>query len=745
MPRQRSLPVLFTLAATAVIGCSPTGATNTSPPSPPAPVPLTLVINPASRKATAQPGSAAPSDNAAITLTGDHASAATWSATTPRGWTTLTSSSGAGSGSVSWTRSMAGLTPGIYVDTITVTVAGAVGSPAIIVDSLLISTVPVPLTLVVGPHSRSAAVVQGAVAPDDNVAITLTGDAAATTAWSASGAGAWTTFVAGSGSGSGTLSWHRSTAGLAIGTYVDTLTIAASGAAGSPSSVIDTLRILPIPVPLTLALSPPSHSVSAVQGSPAASATATVTLAGDNSSATSWIATKRKTWTTLTTSSGTGTGTLAWSRNTTGLAPGIYVDTISVAATGAAGSPASTIDTLTITASLTLAVSPASRSITVAQGSTAAGATAAVTITGNNASATSWSAAKRKSWTTLTTGSGTGSGTVAWSRSTSGLIAGTYVDTISVTAAGVTGSPATVVDTLVITAVSGGSTPDLGLVADLHGKRPFPATDLWNQPVDTAQVDPNSLAILTKIGLGVNLHPDFGSNWNGGPFGIPYIVVPDNTPRFTVPFDYASESDPGPYPIPPNPPLEGGGVGDSHLLVITQNEWKLYEMYAVRPVGAGWAAGSGAIFDLTNNTKRPAGWTSADAAGLPIFPGLVRYDEVYLLGAINHALRFTVQHTQHAYVAPASHMASSNTDPLTAPMGMRVRLKASFDISGYPAPCQVILRALQKYGMMVADNGSNFFVSGTADARWDDTVNNLLKQVHVSDFEVIRMTGVVTH
>jgi len=278
---------------------------------------------------------------------------------------------------------------------------------------------------------------------------------------------------------------------------------------------------------------------------------------------------------------------------------------------------------------------------------------------------------------------------------------------------------------------------DLGLNASLNGRAVFPATDPWNQPVDTAAVDPNSTAILTQIGLSKPLHPDFGST-----FGIPYIVVPDTLTRSPVSFDYASESDPGPYPIPANPPIEPDG--DGHLLVIVQHEWKLYELFALSAIGGSWHGGSGAIFDLTHGTTRPAGWTSADAAGLPIFPGLVRYDEVYQRGEIDHALRFTVQRTRSAYLAPARHSASNSYDTLRPPMGMRVRLKASFDISGYPPQMQVILRALKKYGMIVADNGGDFFVSGTADSRWNDALDDALKQVHVSDFEVIRMTGVVT-
>lgn len=287
-----------------------------------------------------------------------------------------------------------------------------------------------------------------------------------------------------------------------------------------------------------------------------------------------------------------------------------------------------------------------------------------------------------------------------------------------------------------------GDRPDLGLNASLNGKRIFPANDAWNSSVDTAQVDPNSAAILGRIGPTKSLHPDFGANYGGGPFGIPYIVVPDTLTRVTVPFQYADESDAGPYPVPASPPIEPGG-GDQHLLVITQDSWKLYEIFALQQANGHWSGGSGAIFDLTANTARPAGWTSADAAGLPILPGLVRYDEVYQQGVIRHALRFTIVQSRRAYLPPASHWASNASDPLLPPMGMRVRLRANFDISGYPPPAQVILRALKKFGMIVADNGADFFLSGTADARWNDDVNNTLKQVKVGDFEVVRMQGVV--
>lgn len=284
--------------------------------------------------------------------------------------------------------------------------------------------------------------------------------------------------------------------------------------------------------------------------------------------------------------------------------------------------------------------------------------------------------------------------------------------------------------------------PELGRNADLGGTAIFPASNPWNQRIDAAPVDPNSAAILGRIGLTTALHPDFGANWNGGPFGIPYIVVADTLTRSPVTFDYAGESDPGPYPIPANPPIEPGG--DRHLLVVVREEWKAYELFALRKENGIWHAGSGAIWDLATGAPRPAGWTSADAAGLPILPGLVRHDEVVGRGEIRHALRFTVRRTRRAYLPPASHWASNSTDPLDPPMGMRVRLRGDFDLSGYPEPARVVLRALQRYGMILADNGSDFFLSGTADERWDDDAMSALKRVRVGDFEVVRMDGVVT-
>jgi hypothetical protein len=214
-----------------------------------------------------------------------------------------------------------------------------------------------------------------------------------------------------------------------------------------------------------------------------------------------------------------------------------------------------------------------------------------------------------------------------------------------------------------------------------------------------------------------------------------------------VSFDYADESDSGPYPIPAGAPIEGGASsrGDRHVLVIDRDHWKLFELFAAYPIPLthDWTAGSGAVFDLSSNTLRPDGWTSADAAGLPIFPGLVRYDEVVEQGEIRHALRFTVQNTRRAYVYPARHFASSDTSANLPPMGMRVRLKASFDISGFPPSARVILQALKTYGMLVADNGGDWFISGAPDARWNDAELNTLKQVAGSNFEVVEMVSVV--
>jgi hypothetical protein len=276
----------------------------------------------------------------------------------------------------------------------------------------------------------------------------------------------------------------------------------------------------------------------------------------------------------------------------------------------------------------------------------------------------------------------------------------------------------------------------------LNGRRPFPANNWWNTDITAEPVDPNSATLIASCGLR-NLHPDFGTTWNGAPNGIPYVLVGGTQKKRAVSFVYASESDPGPYPVPKNPPIEGGpnGTGDRHVLVIDTLNWKLYELFDAHPVngGATWLAGSGAIFDLNSNALRPKYWTSADAAGLPIFPGLVRYEEAVLRQSIPHALRFTCPRTRRAFIDPARHYASSDTSSALPPMGMRVRLKASFDVSTYPAEVRVILQAMKTYGMLMADNGSGWYVSGAPDPRWSDANLGTLKRVPSSAFEVVRM------
>ncbi len=286
----------------------------------------------------------------------------------------------------------------------------------------------------------------------------------------------------------------------------------------------------------------------------------------------------------------------------------------------------------------------------------------------------------------------------------------------------------------------------LGAGASLGGKQVLPKDNPWNTPVDKAAVDPNSDKLIASIGLGTALHPDFGAHWPKGPFGIPYVVVKGSQKKVKVSFSYASESDKGKYPIPKNAPIEGGAraKGDRHVLVLDRDHWKLYELFNARRVAGTtrWKAGSGAIFDLRSNKLRPAGWTSADAAGLPIFPGLVRYDEVKA-GVITHALRFTVAETRKAYVSPARHYASDDTSADLPPMGMRVRLKADFDITGFPRQARIVLQAMKTYGMLVADNGSDWYVSGAPDKRWSDDQLGALKSVAGSNFEVVAM-GEVT-
>jgi hypothetical protein len=267
----------------------------------------------------------------------------------------------------------------------------------------------------------------------------------------------------------------------------------------------------------------------------------------------------------------------------------------------------------------------------------------------------------------------------------------------------------------------------------------FPANNPWNQRVDKLPAAKSSDAIVRAIGSGDPVHADFGSGrYNGGPIGIPYTTVGKGQHRSRVKFGYPDESDKGPYPIPRNVPIEGGrkSSGDRHAIIVDRSSCRLYELYALYRKGSGWTAGSGAIWNLRSNHLRPAGWTSADAAGLPILPGLARYDEVKQ-GSIDHALRFTVERTRRAYVYPARHVASNLSDPDLPPMGMRFRLKATFDTSHYPRQSRIVLNALKRYGMIVADNGSNWFISGAPNKGWNNDDLHQLGRVRGSDFEVV--------
>ncbi len=316
------------------------------------------------------------------------------------------------------------------------------------------------------------------------------------------------------------------------------------------------------------------------------------------------------------------------------------------------------------------------------------------------------------------------------------------------------GSATSASQNLQVTSTSGGNPPpscsgmSLGQSASLNGFVPFPADNLWNQDISSAPVDPNSAAIINFIGSGIGLHPDFGSGlYNGSSIGIPYLVVGSQQAPVPIVFTaYGDESDPGPMPIPVTAEIEGypaPGSGDRHVLVLDNNNCWLYELYSSYPNAASWNAGSAAVWDLTADEQRPYTWTSADAAGLPIFPGLARYDEV-ATGQINHALRFTLQSSRAAFVPPASHWAANSSNALAAPMGMRLRLKASFDISSFSAANQVILTALKKYGMIMADNGSSMYISGAPDDNWNNDDLHNLGGVTAADFDVIEMNPIYT-
>ncbi len=264
----------------------------------------------------------------------------------------------------------------------------------------------------------------------------------------------------------------------------------------------------------------------------------------------------------------------------------------------------------------------------------------------------------------------------------------------------------------------------------------FPASSVWNKPVNKLPLQKNSAAIVKAIGAGLNVHADFGSGlWDGGPIGIPVTVVDSAQPKSPVDFHYDEESDPGPYPIPTDVAIEGGPAadGDRHAIIVDRDSCTLYELFDLHPA---WDAGSGAIWNMRSNALRPRGWTSADAAGLPILAGLARYDEV-ASGVINHALRFTVKRSRRAFIYPARHFASSYTSPSLPPMGLRLRLRANFPVASFPPQARVVLRALKRYGMIVADNGSSWYISGVPDPGWNNDQLHTLHRVKGSDFRVV--------
>ena len=276
------------------------------------------------------------------------------------------------------------------------------------------------------------------------------------------------------------------------------------------------------------------------------------------------------------------------------------------------------------------------------------------------------------------------------------------------------------------------------------GCKVFPANNPWNENISKLALSPLSDAYIASIGGGGFLHPDFGSNLT---YGIPYAVVPRSQAKVPIHFTaYGSQSDKGPYPIPPGAPVEGGAgsSGDRHVLVLQAGACELYELYDAHPNPDGsWNAGSGAVFNLRSDKLRPDGWTSADAAGLPIFAGLIRYGEIQR-GYINHAIRFTAPESQAGFIHPATHFASSSSNPDLPPMGLRLRLKASFDISHFPRVARIILRAMKTYGLILADNGSPWYFQGATDPRWNDNQLDTLKSVPGSAFEAVQ-TGPILH
>ncbi len=474
-------------------------------------------------------------------------------------------------------------------------------------------------------------------------------------------------------------------------------------------------------------------------GSVTATATVTVNPAPQSPTITSFTATpptltvgqsSTLSWTVLGATSlsiDSGVGTVTGT--STVVSPGATT-TYTLTATNATGS---------VTATATVTVNPAPQPPTISSFI----ATPSTIIVGQS-STLSWAVSGA---TSLSIDNGVGDVTGTTSKIVSPTGTTTYTLTATNTAGSVT-STATV--TVTPLSSTGCGSLDLGINSNLHGYRAFPDTSAWNQNISALPVDPNSTSIINFIGAGSGLKADFGSGlWQGSSIGIPYGVVGGTQAKVNINYQaYGNESDPGPMPIPSPPPIEGDDplatTGDRHVLLLDRDNCILYELYGSQLQGNGsWNADSGSIWDLRTNTMRPYGWTSADAAGLPIFPGLARYDEV-AAGAITHALRFTVPTSRRAYVSPASHWASSNTSTFAPPMGMRVRLKANVNISGYPPQSRVVLQALKTYGMILADNGSRWFMSGAPNAGWDNNDLQSLNGIKGSDLEVVQMGPIFT-
>jgi hypothetical protein len=444
---------------------------------------------------------------------------------------------------------------------------------------------------------------------------------------------------------------------------------------------------------------------------------------------------KAVTWSVNGTTGGSATlGTISTSGNYTAPAALPNPNTITVRATSAADASASGSSNVTLlnpTPVLT-GINPAS----VGTGNFVLTATGSKFVSG----AQVFLGATPMQTTFVSTTQLTAMGTVS--------TAGTYAISVTNPAPGSSSSSSVNLQVTGSTQASNCSSMSLGQGASLGGFAPFPADSLWNTDISSAPVDPNSAAVINFIGSGIGVHADFGAGQNqGSTIGIPYLIVGAQQPLVTVNFTaYGSESDPGPMPIPVTAPIEGypnPGTGDRHVLVLDNSNCFLYELDSSYVNGSTWNAGSAAVWDLLSNEQRPYTWTSADAAGLPIFPGLARYDEV-AAGKIAHALRFTLQNSRAAFVPPASHWAANTSNATAAPMGMRMRLKAKFDVSGFSTANQVILNALKKYGMIMADNGSNMYISGAPDDRWDNNDLHALGQVKTSDFEVLQMTPLYT-